>query len=80
MIISPTLDYRVKEYKPFLKPLIHISNSFQKYYPNMYCPQQCVRGLRKEPKRTDKLRSEQSGILDGQAAARAESIGYFEGL
>ena len=41
MIISPILDHWVKEYEPFLRPLVHISNSFQKDYLSVL-PQQCM--------------------------------------
>lgn len=41
MIISPILDHWVKEYEPFLRPLVHISNSFQKDYLSVLS-QQCV--------------------------------------
>lgn len=35
------LDYQIKEYKPFLRPWIHISDSFQEDSINLYYPQPC---------------------------------------
>lgn len=49
MIISPTLDYWVKEYKPFLRPWIHISNCFQRTIPICTTPSHVWRAFLKYP-------------------------------